>query len=60
MHSVEQGVLVVDGLEGDVTILDVQLVVVGVEGGFTLLEVQLVVLELMVEGQPGSANDGVV
>jgi len=53
-------VLEVDGLESDVTIPDVQLVVVGVKGDFTTVEVQLVVLELMVEEQPGSVNDGVV
>lgn len=52
--------LVVDGLEGDVTIPDVQLVVVGVEGEFAMLEVQLVVLHLVVGGQPGSMKDGVV
>ena len=58
MQLVEEVVLVVD-----VTIPAVQLVVVGVEGDFTILEVQLVVLVvlvLVVDGQPGSANDGVV
>jgi hypothetical protein len=37
-----------------------QLVVVGVEGDFKMLEVQLVVLVLVVDGQPGSVNEGVV
>jgi hypothetical protein len=58
VQLVEEVVLVVD-----VTIPAVQLVVVGVEGDFTILEVQLVVLVvlvLVVDGQPGSANDGVV
>ena len=55
MQLVEEVVLVVD-----VTIPAVQLVVVGVEGDFTMLEVQLVVLVRVVDGQPGSANDGVV
>jgi hypothetical protein len=43
--------------EGDVPMPDVQLMVVGVEGGF---KVQLAVLVLVVDGQPGSVNDGVV
>jgi hypothetical protein len=60
VQLVEQGVLVVDDLEGDVTMPDVQLVVVGVEGDFTMLEVQLVVLVMVVDGQPGSVNEGVV
>ena len=58
MQLVDEVVLVVD-----VSIPAVQLVVVGVEGDFTILEVQLVVLVvlvLVVDGQPGSANDGVV
>ena len=54
------GLAVVDGLEGDVTMPAVQLVVVGVECDSTMLEVQLVVLVLMVDGQPGSVNEGVV
>jgi hypothetical protein len=58
VRLVEQGVLVVDDLEGDVTMPDVQLVVVGVD--FTMLEVQLVVLVMVVDGQPGSVNEGVV
>ena len=60
MHVVEHGVLVVDDLEGDVTMPDVQLVVVGVEGDFTMLEVQLVVLNLVVERQPESVNERVL
>jgi hypothetical protein len=52
----EEGVLVVNGLE-DVTMPDVLLVVVEVECGFT---VQLAALVLVVDGQPGSVNDGVV
>jgi hypothetical protein len=59
VQVVEEGGLVVDGFEGEVTIPAVQLVVIGVEGGFTL-EVQLVVLVLVVDGQPGSANERVV
>jgi len=54
------GLVVVDGFEGEVTMPAVQLVVVGVEGDFTMLEVQLVVLVLVVDGQPGSAKEGVV
>jgi hypothetical protein len=60
VQLVEEGVLIVDGLEGDVTMPDVHLVVVGAEGDLTVPEVQLVVLVLVVDGQPGSVNDGVV
>lgn len=60
MQVVESGVLVAEGSAGDVTIPDMQLVVVGVEGDFKMLEVQLVVLVLVVDGQPGSVNEGVV
>jgi hypothetical protein len=41
----------------DVTMPDVLLVVVEVECGF---KVQLAALVLVVDGQPGSVNDGVV
>lgn len=60
MQVVESGVLVAEGSAGDVTIPDMQLVVVDVEGDFKMLEVQLVVLVLVVDGQPGSVNEGVV